>query len=202
MQIKKDEVKNAIIKSGEKEFLEKGYEKASIRKIVKQAGTTIGNFYNYFDNKEALFEVLVKDEYDKFIYFIHNHDKIERPDYLWQISNPSKWRVVLSELLSKVVPNFGIGLIILLDCSEGTKFANCKNELVNLIKNHFIEHIEKYNKEYNSIEIGDIISEQLIDGIIKILRNNNNPDLKHKLITEYILFYMIGTMGLIGDFNF
>lgn len=201
MQIKKDEVKNAIIKSGEKEFLEKGYEKASIRKIVKQAGTTIGNFYNYFDNKEALFEVLVKDDYSQFINFIQNHDKIERPNYLWQITDSSKWRVVLSELLGKVVPNFGIGFIILLDCSEGTKFANCKCELIDLIKNHFNEHIQEYNKDYDSIEIGDIISEQLIDGIIKILRNHNNSKIRHKLITEYILFYMIGTMGLIGDFD-
>lgn len=201
MQIKKDEVKNAILKSGENEFLEKGYEKASIRKIVKQAGTTIGNFYNYFDNKEALFEALVNDEYNQFIYFIHNHDKIERPDYLWQISNPSKWRAVLSELLGKVVPNFGKGLIILLDCSEGTKFANCKDELVNLIKNHFIEHIERCNMEYNFIQIGDIISEQLIDGIIRILRKYDDSNLRHKLITEHILFYMIGTMGLIGDFE-
>ncbi len=79
MQVKKDEMKNAILKSGEKEFLENGYEKASIRKIVKQAGTTIGNFYNYFANKEALFEELVNEEYHEFINFIQHHNNVERP---------------------------------------------------------------------------------------------------------------------------
>ena len=35
--------------------MKNGFKNASLRQIVKDAGTTIGNFYNYFENKEALF---------------------------------------------------------------------------------------------------------------------------------------------------
>ena len=40
------------------EFLEKGYQAASLRGIVKTAGVTTGALYGYYDSKEALFAAL------------------------------------------------------------------------------------------------------------------------------------------------
>ena len=37
------------------EFTEKGFQGASLRQIVKQAGVTTGALYGYFSSKEALF---------------------------------------------------------------------------------------------------------------------------------------------------
>ena len=37
------------------EFLDKGFQGASLRQIVKNAGVTTGAFYGYFSSKEALF---------------------------------------------------------------------------------------------------------------------------------------------------
>lgn len=51
--------KEKIIKSGKKQFLEKGYENANLRKICKDAGVTTGAFYKNFSDKEELFESLV-----------------------------------------------------------------------------------------------------------------------------------------------
>ena len=39
------------------EFLEKGYQGASLRNIVKTAGVTTGALYGYYDSKEALMPV-------------------------------------------------------------------------------------------------------------------------------------------------
>ena len=47
-----------IMSSAAEEFLEKGFQKASLRNIVKRAGVTTGAFYGYFDSKEALFGAL------------------------------------------------------------------------------------------------------------------------------------------------
>ena len=38
-----------------------GFKDASLRNIVKEAGLTTGAFYGYFNNKEELFNALVKD---------------------------------------------------------------------------------------------------------------------------------------------
>ncbi len=77
MQQKKQNIEESILRIAEEEFYLNGYEGASLRRIIKQSGTSIGNFYNYFTNKESLFESLIKDEYEQFIKFItdHNHEE-------------------------------------------------------------------------------------------------------------------------------
>ncbi len=53
-----------ILEAGQKEFLEKGFLEASLRKIVRDAGVTTGAFYRYYPTKEALFEALAKPPAD------------------------------------------------------------------------------------------------------------------------------------------
>ena len=45
------------------EFLEKDFQSASLRNIVKKAGVTTGAFYGYYASKESLFESLVCEQY-------------------------------------------------------------------------------------------------------------------------------------------
>lgn len=49
-----------IQKAALEEFLDKGFQGASLRQIVKNAGVTTGAFYGYFSSKEALFASIVE----------------------------------------------------------------------------------------------------------------------------------------------
>jgi len=40
-------------------FEEKGFNNTRIKDITKKAGTSVGNFYNYFNSKEEVIEVLI-----------------------------------------------------------------------------------------------------------------------------------------------
>ena len=55
---------NRIFSAALQEFLEKGFQSASLRNIVKMAGVTTGAFYGYYKSKEELFEALVGEHYD------------------------------------------------------------------------------------------------------------------------------------------
>ena len=50
----------SIQQAAMQEFLDKGFQGASLRQIVKNAGVTTGAFYGYFSSKEALFNALVE----------------------------------------------------------------------------------------------------------------------------------------------
>lgn len=52
-------VKEALLKAGREEFLDKGFERASLRKICEKAGVTTGAVYFFFENKEDLFHQIV-----------------------------------------------------------------------------------------------------------------------------------------------
>ena len=47
--------------SAKKEFMEKGFMKASLRNICKNAGVTTGALYFFFKDKDALFVSLIQE---------------------------------------------------------------------------------------------------------------------------------------------
>ncbi len=54
------ETKEKLLESAKSEFLEKGYMKASLRKICADAGVTTGALYFFFEAKEDLFAAIVE----------------------------------------------------------------------------------------------------------------------------------------------
>ena len=55
----KREKRNLFIISALSVFEEKGFNNTRIKDITKRANTSVGNFYNYFNSKEEVIEVLV-----------------------------------------------------------------------------------------------------------------------------------------------
>lgn len=60
-QVLKKEVRNSILNAAIKVFRENDYSKASMNNIAEEANISVGNIYRYFQNKEDLFDVIVKD---------------------------------------------------------------------------------------------------------------------------------------------
>lgn len=54
MQRQKDDVRKRIAEVAKASFLDKGYQKTSMRRIAELSGVGVGNIYNYFDSKDAL----------------------------------------------------------------------------------------------------------------------------------------------------
>lgn len=57
---KRSETIEKLKNAGKEEFLENGYQRASLRKICKDAGVTTGAFYFSFESKEALFKAILE----------------------------------------------------------------------------------------------------------------------------------------------
>ena len=60
MEEKMSATLESIQQAAMQEFLDKGFQGASLRQIVKNAGVTTGAFYGYFSSKEALFTAIVE----------------------------------------------------------------------------------------------------------------------------------------------
>lgn len=55
MQYAKDAIRQRVLEIAKTEFLENGFERASVRVITAKAQTSKSNLYNYYSNKDALF---------------------------------------------------------------------------------------------------------------------------------------------------
>jgi AcrR family transcriptional regulator len=53
-----------LLRAAGKLFMTKGYDATTMQDIVKEAGTSIGNAYFYFRNKEALMRALVESSFN------------------------------------------------------------------------------------------------------------------------------------------
>lgn len=67
------ETRNKLLQSAREEFLEKGYMKASLRNICRNAGVTTGALYFFFKDKEDLFESVTKGTVDGIYQIMQKH---------------------------------------------------------------------------------------------------------------------------------
>ncbi|NVM35277.1 MAG: TetR/AcrR family transcriptional regulator [Candidatus Lokiarchaeota archaeon] len=58
-EIIKREKRNLLLISALSVFEEKGFNNTRIKDVTEKAGTSVGNFYNYFKSKEEVFEVII-----------------------------------------------------------------------------------------------------------------------------------------------
>ncbi len=65
--------KEKLLDSAKREFLEKGYMKASLRTICKNAGVTTGALYFFFQDKEDLLKELVEEPLKGLMVLIQQH---------------------------------------------------------------------------------------------------------------------------------
>ena len=57
----REESRTRILAGARKLFARRGYEATTMQQIVREAGTSIGNAYFYFENKEGLVKALVEE---------------------------------------------------------------------------------------------------------------------------------------------
>lgn len=179
-------------------FSEVGYEKASLRKIVKEAGTTLGNFYNYYEGKEALYDGLVGEDYHKFMYFIEHHEDLtkDRPNELWDINDVSTWSSVLNEYMGQIIPVFSDRFLLLIDGSAGTKYENFKTRVIDFFEEHYLEHIGSFGKGRDD-GYARVASTMFVDGLIYLIKTHLKSEKLNQMVVKHFVFFAIGTMGLI-----
>lgn len=119
-----------ILKSAEAEFLEKGFQNASLRTIAKNAGVTTGAFYRYYSSKEALFAALVEPHaaYLKHLFFhaIENWDELsaeEKMSRLTELSEPC-----IEQMLDYIYEHYN-HFKLLICASSGTIYETFIHEL-------------------------------------------------------------------------
>lgn len=119
-----------IVPAARKEFLEKGFEKASMRSIAQAAGITSAGLYRHFADKEAMFAALVEPLLDELQAL---YQAMEQRDYelLEQGKMDEMWNGSAEILhLLPVIYSYFDEFKLLLCCSSGTRYENFVHDFV------------------------------------------------------------------------
>lgn len=153
MTEKADRTRLRIINSAKKEFLEKGFNKASLRKIAKDAGVTTGAMYGSFKDKESLFDEIVRECADYFSdKFLNAHLKFISLDKERQINEMRTYSDdVLIDLVNYMFDHLDEFRLII-SFSEGTKYSNWIEQFVKIEEDSSKEFIKTLKAEGRKVE--------------------------------------------------
>lgn len=150
------ETRELLIESGKREFLEKGYMKASLRKICADAGVTTGALYFFFKDKEDLFGAISEPPLKELIKILNEHFTTD-VEAISQAPTPVGLNAhelvdhdeFVLHLIHHIYSNYD-AFILLLTKSQGSKYENCVDSLVETIEQFYLALSEKIGAHYGA----------------------------------------------------
>ncbi len=198
MQLKKEKIKKRIENAAREDFLEYGFTKTSMRNIAKKAKISTSNIYNYFKNKDYLFYSLIDPVYNKIKNLLLNlfdtEENLGENEFFKQISD------VFAHPVGEIIKENAKELIIIMDRSEGTKYENFKEKLVETIESHFTDSIvhemKAIDNDLNHKFVMHIIANNLLEGLLELAKHYKNEKWVDSNIELLIKYHIKGISGL------
>lgn len=130
-----------ILESAKHEFLEKGYEEASLKTICEHAAVTTGALYKRYKGKDDLFHAVVQPTLDELTAIANQR----RANDFTMISDQElikAWDMDEAAMLwwFELLYQHYDGFILLLRCSQGSQYANFHHDWVEMMTQFTYEY--------------------------------------------------------------
>lgn len=141
------ETREKLIESAKAEFMEKGYNKASLRTICANAGVTTGALYFFFEDKADLFRAIVGNAVDGLFEIMLAHfDEDENVVAEINADNTDDYIDDHSEvaqlLIHHIYKNYDSAILVLTK-SQGSEYENIVERIVDMTESKSIEMMGK-----------------------------------------------------------
>ena len=187
------------------EFLEKGFQSASLRNIVKTAGVTTGAFYGYFSSKEALFATIVEPHaaavMGKFMTTqtdFADLPKEKQPEHMEEESS-----ACVSWMIDYMYDHYE-DVKILICCSEGTSYEKFIHSMVEVEVEYILRYIEVLKSLGRKVPHLDrslchMIASGMFEGVFEVIRHDMPKERAKAFIAQLREFYTAGWMKIMGQ---
>jgi AcrR family transcriptional regulator len=194
-----EKVKKAI----KEEFLEKGYEDASIRSIGARAGMTSAGLYRHYADKEAMFNAMVEPLIESIKDWTKNHTAKKFSLVDGGVPNSELFGESFIDLVRDVILPRRNEFILLMSRSGGTKYENFIHDFVEMNQKEFLDAI-KYLKDngYPAIDIDEEELHMLLSAYLTACFEPIIHDYDDAKIEKYLdtvqEFFMPGWLRIMG----
>ena len=192
------EKRKLLIESAKKEFLSKGYNKASLRNICANAGVTTGALYFFFENKEDLYNAIVNGPIEELKKLVIDHFNID-------CAYNKKIEIDLSdldhtdlsdEICELVYKNYDCFMLVLSGSREGTK-EQLIDEFVHLIETSYMEMLDRsINYGYDTFMI-HWLAHTMIDSLIHIIKHEPDVNIAKKRMAAVMNLLVAGSVQFV-----
>lgn len=138
-EVKSGETRQLLLQCAKKEFMEKGYSKASLRSICKEAGVTTGALYFFFQDKDDLFCSLVSDSMMRIMKLIKEHQELEeneaKEEILASNHDMESERILVEVLVHEMYRNRD-EMLLLVNGAQGSSLENAVDRIIDEMDAH------------------------------------------------------------------
>ena len=196
------ETRGKLLDSAKKEVLEKGYTKASLRKICADAGVTTGALYFFFKDKEALFSAIVEKPLLELcqliqIHFSEDSEFAENSDFVHKEGDHD---AIVSFLIHHLYANYEAFHLVLTK-SQGSYYENFVDRIVEMTERHYLRIAEKMAAKANGMKVNHYMTHWLthmhIDAFIHLLTHEPDEVNAHRQMKKIMDFLVNGFASLV-----
>ena len=186
------------------EFLDKGFQGASLRQIVKNAGVTTGAFYGYFSSKEALFASIVEPHaaalMGRFMEAQTSFSELpeqEQPEHMGlESSQCVHWMV-------DYICDHREPVKLLLTRSEGTSYEHFVHNMVEVEVEYTLRYMDvlrRLGREVPELSqsLCHIIASGMFNGLFEIVVHDMPKEQALRDVEQFRTFYTGGWLKLMG----
>lgn len=168
-------VKEEILECAKKEFLQKGFNNSSLRKIAKQANTSTGSIYTRFGDKKGLFNAIVepyKTELKNiFNEVLLNNNKGNMDDKEFMIKSGNL-------MLDFIYAHFD-EFRLLIECTNGEDYQKFIDDLVEIETVHTNIYLKQTGIKHKFDDkklFLHIVFTSFINGLFEVVKHRMNID--------------------------
>ena len=130
-----------VNKAIKEEFLEKGYEAASIRSIGARAGMTSAGLYRHYADKEAMYSAMVEPLIEEIRTWTRKHTEKKYNLIEKRKDKSNLFGESFIDMIREVILPRRDEFKLLMTCSSGTRYENFLHEYVQENQKEFLETI-------------------------------------------------------------
>ncbi len=187
------------------EFLEKGFQEASLRQIVKNAGVTTGAFYGYYSNKAALFAALVEPHAAAVMgRFMETQlafaklPKEEQPEHMGKES-----AACIDWMLDYIYDHYA-PFKLLICKADGTPYEDFIHKMVEVEVEYtfrYIEVLKNLGRQVPELDkdLCHMIASGMFNGIFEMIRHDMPKDRAKRFIDQLREFSTAGWLKIMGQ---
>lgn len=193
-----------ILDAARAEFLERGFQGASLRSIVRKAGVTTGAFYGYFKSKEELLDALVGEQYDHMLELYQSvlEEFAELPPESQRSDMQTYSNAGMERMTNYIYENYSAFKLILC-CADGTRYEDLSHDLARMD----LEAAHDFSRtmEEAGVPVGAVdpqLEHMLVSGMFsayfEIVRHDIPRENAGRYIEQLLAFYTAGWERIMG----
>lgn len=199
------ETRKHLLECAKKEFLEKGYMKASLRNICKEAGVTTGALYFFFKDKEDLLAELVEEPLRQLYAVMEEHYAAEmrNEDRVAQLELADDGDLEASrEIIRRMYANRDT-FLLLLTKSQGSRFETWLEEVVDISEQQYRRLCDMVTNATGKPRIDDYMTHWMahimVDTFVHLFLHETEESVALKHVDALTRYLIRGWMGMMTE---